>query len=547
MTGVVEGRCLVRGLEERADVVVVGSGAGGAVVAKELAEAGLEVVVLEEGPHIPQGVYGQLRPSQTLRRMGREAGTTAVLGLGDTPLITVMAGRAVGGSSVLTGGVCFRVPGEVHRRWVEEHRLPMLSEAALAPAFEAVEAESHVETVPVAMRSASTRKFVEGAEHLGIPMKPLRRNTRGCCGCGRCNFGCPHDAKMSVDRTYLPKAIAAGARLYSDCLVEEVVSLGGRVRGVRGRLLDGLGPGARERGDRRGLFVRADTVVLAAGSLHSPLVLLRSGLRTDALGRNLTLHPGFRVVARFDDPLHGWRGALQSAYTDHFAPEDLTLTGLFLPPNVLAAGMQGVGRAFAERVAAIGHAAIFGGMVHDEGGGRVRRGLGREPLITYRMSRRNKAAMLRGIQILADCFIAAGAREIYLPVFGAPPVRSSAEVERVVNARLSGRRIECVTFHPLGTCRMAADASRGVVDSNGQSFELEGLYVADGSVVPTSIGVNSQLTIMAMAARIAWGIRERLLPGSGYRGPRSTLARTGEGGGSSGDRGGATSRDQAAA
>lgn len=489
-------------------MVVVGSGAGGAVVAKELTESGLDVVVLEEGPNVPGSTYGALRPSESLRRMGREAGTTAVLGLGDTPLITVMAGRVVGGSSVLTGGVCFRIPERVHHRWVTELGLSMLSERDLAPAFESVEKESHVEVVPEHMRSASTVKFIDGATRLGIPMKPIRRNTDGCCGCSRCNFGCPHGAKMSVDVTYLPKAIAGGARVYSDCLVDEILSAGGKVRGVGGHVLGpGTGRGQRSRGR---LYVRADTVVVAAGSLHSPLLLMRSGLRSAALGKHLTLHPGFRVVARFDEELKGWRGALQSAYSDHFEHDDITLTGLFVPPNVLAAGMPGVGRSYADRVAQVGSSAIFGGMVHDEGGGRIWRGPGREPLITYRMSRKNKASMLRGIHVLAECFLAAGASEVYLPVFGSVPVERSSQLSAHLGPELPARRVECVTFHPLGTCRMAIDPRAGVVDPWGQSHELEGLYVADGSIVPTSIGVNSQLTIMAMAARIAWRLRDRL-------------------------------------
>lgn len=506
---VTEGRTLRGHVDEHADVVVIGSGAGGAVVAKELAEAGLEVVVLEEGPLVPGTEYGRLRPTESLRRMGREAGTTGVLGLGDTPIISVMQGRVVGGSSVLTGGVCFRVPSVVHHRWVHERGLTMLSEKALEPAFLAVEKESHVETVPEHLRSLSTRKFVEGANRLGIPMKSFRRNTDGCCGCGRCNFGCPHGAKMSVDVTYLPKAMAHGARVYSDCVVDEIVTLGGKVRGVRGRVLDG-GVGSAQR-ERAGVFVRADHVVVAAGSLHSPLLLMRAGLRSPALGRHLTLHPSFRIVARFAEELRGWRGALQSAYSDHFEEEGITLTGLWVPPNVLAAAMPGVGRSFADRVSRVGHLAIFGGIVHDEGGGRVLRGPGREPIVTYRLSRENKASMVRGMQILAECFLAAGAEELYLPVFGTQPIRRMEDVDAILDGgRIKARNVECVTFHPLGTCRMALGPRDGVIDPWGESYEVENLFVADGSVVPTSIGVNSQLTIMAMAARIAWRLRDRL-------------------------------------
>ncbi|MCC7386756.1 MAG: GMC family oxidoreductase [Deltaproteobacteria bacterium] len=505
---ILEGKTIAGDLTIDAEVVVVGSGAGGAVVAKELAEAGIDVVVLEEGPYVPDEVYQRYRPTETLRYIGREAGTTAVLGLGDTPIITVMAGRAIGGSSILTGGVCFRIPEIVHQRWVHERGLELLTARNMEPAFESAERETRVETVPESMRSLATQRFADGATKLGIPVKPFRRNTDGCVGHGRCNFGCPAGAKYSVDRSYLPKAIAAGARVYSDCLVERVLTSGSRAVGVAGRL---LGERDAHGQSKRGRFlVSAKTVVIAAGTIHSPLLLLRSGLQSPALGRHLTLHPGFRIAARFAEPVYGWKGALQSAYSDHFEAEGITLTGLFVPPNVLAAGLPGIGPTFAERVSQVPHLGIFGGIVHDEDGGRVRRGIGREPLITYRLAPKDKAAMIRGIQILAEIFLAAGAVEMYPPVFGMEPLRDPGEVKQRITGQISARRMECVTFHPLGTCRIANDPDEGVVDSWGKCFELEELYVADGSVFPSSIGVNSQLPIMAMATRIAWGLRDRL-------------------------------------
>ena len=255
-------------LDLEADVVVVGSGAGGAVVACELAEAGQDVIVLEEGGHVPPERYGRMRPSETMRHMWRDAGLTFAVGVGDTPMVNVMMGRCVGGSSVLTGGVCFRIPGSILHEWSTELGLDELTEKGMEPCFEAVEKAVHVEEVPAHMRSKSTLRFLEGAERLGYPTKPLRRNTHGCNGCGRCNFGCPHGAKLSVDVTYLPRAIAAGARVYSDCRVDAITQNGGRASGVVGRVLSG--PRGKKRGQLR---VRARRVVLAAGAYGSPLLL----------------------------------------------------------------------------------------------------------------------------------------------------------------------------------------------------------------------------------------------------------------------------------
>ncbi len=214
MSDVSRGRAHRGDLALDADVVIVGSGAGGAVVASILAEAGQRVIVVEEGPHVPLDKYKRMRPSQHLRSVWRDGGITLAFGVGETPQINVTMGRCVGGSSMLTGGVCYRTPERVHDVWVKERGLQGLGAKDLEPAFEATEKVSHVEEVPADMRSRSTNLFGVGAEKLGLgPLKPLMRNTNDCTGRSRCNFGCPEGAKMSVDLTYLPNALRHGAHL----------------------------------------------------------------------------------------------------------------------------------------------------------------------------------------------------------------------------------------------------------------------------------------------------------------------------------------------
>lgn len=497
------GRDERRDLTLDCDVVVVGSGAGGSTVATELALSGLRVVVLEEGARVPGELLGQMRPSESLRHVWRDGAVTAAIGLGDTPTVNVTMGRCVGGSSVLTGGVCFRIPDPVMAHWTSELGLEGFTPRAMNPYFEHVERAIHVEEVPDAMRSRSTRLFVLGAERQGFEVKPIRRNTEGCNGCGRCNFGCPHGAKLSVDRSYLPRAVAAGAEVWSHCLVERVVVKDGRARGVEGRLLDGPGgrPGSR-------LRVRATRVVVACGAWHTPLLLRRSGVGHPRwVGRGMTLHPGFRVLARFDAPVEGWKGALQSAYSDAFEHEGITLTGLFVPTGVLGATMPGVGVEHTRNAANIGHLAMFGGILHDEGGATVRPWWGREPLVTYRMSPRDRARIPRIATIMAEAFFAAGAREVFLPVLGLRGVDADG-LRKVPWDRLPGRRIECASQHPLGSARMGSSEHNSVVDSDGRVWNVRGLYVADGSILPTSLGVNPQLSIMSVATRVAWRMRD---------------------------------------
>lgn len=487
------------------DVVVVGSGAGGATVATELALAGKRVLVLEEGKSVPADVHGAMRQSQSLRNVWRENGMTVAFGLGGAPTVNVTMGRVIGGSSVLTGGVCYRVSEHVLDHWSKEMGLSELTSSAVDRYYAHVEKALHVEEVPVEMRSRSTSLFAEGAEKLGYPLSPIRRNTNGCEGCGRCNFGCPHSAKMSVDLSYLPRAVAAGATVFSECLVDRITIEHGRATGVVGRLLDG------PRGTRKSrLTVRAKQVVVAAGGVHSPGLLAASGIGGVGghVGRNLTLHPGCRLYARFDEPVRGWAGSLQSAFSTAFEHEGVLLNSLFVPASVIAATMPGAGPRHARLAEQVGHIAMFGAMVHDDGGGFVvRNPFGREPVMFYRWSQRDRVALLRGIRIMGDTFLAAGAKEIFLPVLGSEGLTPD-EFRRFDLDSISTVRIESASQHPLGTCRMSRTAADGVVDAFGRSWDVSGLYVADGSILPSSLGVNPQLTVMMMATRIAWHMAE---------------------------------------
>ena len=344
-----------------------------------------------------------------------EGGMSFAFPIGDTPAINMMVGKCVGGSSVMTGGVCFRTPDEVLHEWVEDHGLTDLSPEKMAPYFEDVEQRSHVEVVPHEMRSRSTVLYGEGAEKLGYCLRPNQRNTKDCNGCSRCNFGCPHGAKWSVDLTYLPRAVAAGASVIAQCLVERVLLSGEQAIGVEGRLVD-----KNDRRQRR-FRVLARRVILACGGMHTPRLLMDSGLSEGlpSVGRNMTLHPSFRVMARFDEPVRGWRGALQSAHSDAFSRDRITLMSVFVPTGVLTATLPGIGPEHQRHAEMVPHLAVFGGMIHDDAGGQVHArssllSLGgllakREPICTYKMSRRDRHAVSKLLRILGETFFAAGA------------------------------------------------------------------------------------------------------------------------------------------
>lgn len=500
------------------DVVVVGSGAAGATVATELALSGARVLVLEEGPRVDAAEHGAMRPSESLRHVWRDGGFSVAMGVGDSPTINVTMGRVVGGSSMITGGVCFRTPDRVLDHWAGALGLKEYTPARMAPYFDEVEKHLRVETVTPDRWSRSTHLFDFGltrgtdarferpssGPRLGARLEPLRRNTSGCHGCGQCNFGCPEQAKMSVDLSYLPRAVGKGAVVYSHCRVTKVRMKGRRAVGVEGRLLNGKNGTPKGR-----LRVDARRVVLAGSAWSTPTLLGASGVKSPLLGKKMTLHPGFRMLARFREDVEGWKGAMQSAFSEAFEARGLTLVSLFIPVSVIAATMPGIGPAHVANARQMRHIAMFGGMIHDDGGGTVHRAPGGDPFVTYRMSPRDRARIPEVIRVLGGAFLDAGAEEVFPPVLGLEHGLSPDAFRRYDFERLPARRFECSSQHPLGSARIGVDPKASVCDPDGRVWGAEELYVVDGSVLPTSLGVNPQESIMAVATRLAWTMRDR--------------------------------------
>ncbi|MBI4575517.1 MAG: GMC family oxidoreductase [Planctomycetes bacterium] len=498
--GLVEGSTLGGDVRVRADVAVVGSGAAGGVVARHLAEAGATVVVLEEGGYYTRNDYGRLTPSESFRQLYRDRGLTVALGVGGGPHVPFLLGRAVGGSTVVNGAVSFRTPRRVLERWREAHGLD-LDLGEMDAIFEEVEGFIHVAPTPDRVLGNNARVFARGAERLGVSYGRIARNVPECGGCCRCIFGCPRDAKLAVHLTYIPAALRAGARVYADARVDRVVVERGRATGVEGVILDRATGRPRHR-----IAVEAGRVVVAAGAIHTPVLLARSGLGggSGLLGRGLMLHPSTRVMALFEERVEAWKGAMQGMYSDHYAAEGIHFNAIFIPPGVLATTYPGIGLGGKEAVARYDRWSTFGVMVSDRPGGRVRPGpLGGGPLVTYRLSDEDRRATVRGVKYLSRIYLAAGAQEVQVPIHGLPPIRTAADVDRIDEARVDGRHLEPVSQHPMGTCRMGADPGRSVLDGAFRLRGVEGCYVPDASFFPTSIGVNPQITVMAFATLCA--------------------------------------------
>jgi len=498
---VVTAATLTDGESIECDAVVVGTGAGGAAVAWELAGRGHAVLLVEEGPLFTRADFTG-RAVEMMGKLYRNSGATVAVG---NTVIPIPVGRGVGGTTLINSGTCFRVPDKTLQEWRDRLGLPEFTPDLLAPFYEVVERELEVAPSPATAIGKPGELIARGCDALGYSHHPLLRNAPGCDGQGLCCFGCPTDAKRSTNVSFVPGALRRGAQLITGLKVDRVLVEGERAVGVVGHAVDAGG-------QPRSITVRAKTVVLACGTLHTPTLLLRQGLAnaSDQLGRNLSIHPAAAAVARFDEAVTGWRAVPQGYAIDHFAREGLMFEGGSVPLDITAASLPGYGPGYVDFMEQFDRLLCFGFMVKDTSRGRVHRTARGEPRISYWMNDRDGAQLRRGLGILSRVFLAAGAREVRLPIAGAPPVRGLSDVEALERAPLAPRQVELTAYHPLGTARMGKAALGSVVDLTHETHDVHNLFICDGSALPGSLGVNPQMTIMAMAIRAAGFIDRRL-------------------------------------
>ena len=494
-----------------ADVCVIGAGAGGAVVAAEMAEGGSDVVVVEEGHwHDPDSFNA--RPPQMLAQLYRDSGQTMTLG---APPILLPLGSGLGGTTLVNSGTCFRTPPSVLERWAREFGLE-LDESSLRPFFERVEQALSVSEVTPELAGGNAAVARRGAERLGWSHGYLHRNARGCVGSGVCAFGCPTSAKQHTGITYIPRAEQAGARIVTGAHVERVLVEPGATRrpawrktssgksftqSGKQRIATATGVSAQMESGVR-LEVRAPTVIVAAGTIHTPLLLERSGIggASGQLGHNLSLHPATAVFARMEETVDMAKGVPQSFYVDEFAEQGIVFEGVAGPPAYAAMSLPLTGARHAEAMADYPRLAQCGVMVSDSSRGSIH-SMGGRPLIRYDLTGPDLRRFRVGLARMRELFEAAGAREVYLPL----PEGVSPRQARL-------RDLKLMAFHPLGSARADARATHGVVNGELNVHGTRGVYVADGSVVPSSLGVNPQMTIMALATRLAFKLLGKETP-----------------------------------
>lgn len=484
-----------------ADVIVIGTGAGGAVVAKELAQKGHAVVMLESGKyHGRQHFNGD--PLEMTKRLYR--GNGMVITIGNTPIVLPL-GHTVGGTTAINSGTCYRTPDKVLDHWARDLGLRELAPERMGGYFERVETMLGVSEASAKYLGGTARRIAIGAEALGLKHAPLRRNAPDCDGQGLCCHGCPTDAKRSTNVSYVPAALKQGAMLVTEARVDEFLIRGDRVEGVVARGIDADGNPYK-------LEARAPVVVVACGSIYTPLLLMKNGLcnTSHQLGRNLTIHPAYNAFALFDEDLGDHQAIPQGYAIEEFREQGILYEGGTAPIGISAGGISMIGPRFSEIMARSRGLGNFGFMISDTSRGSVIPGPNGAPLISYYLNRRDLERIRFGIDVLVRVYLAAGAETVLPNIFGLHEFRREADLDLLRDYPLEARHLQLTAHHPLGTARMGHHQSTSVVTHEHETHDVRNLYVVDGSVVPSPLGVNPQITIMTLATRAAEKIDERL-------------------------------------
>ncbi len=480
--------------DERAEVVIVGTGAGGATAARVLAEKGIDVLMLEEGPRLhtknrPRDIIGALSSAM------RGAGTQTTAGLAPMPL---MQGSCVGGSTAINSGIIWRLPEDVREDWIKNHGLaPLLERSEMDRIYETIEDELEVETTGDDVLGGNAAMMRRASDLMGLPGKSMERNAGRCEGSSQCLQGCPNERRRSMDVSFVPTAQRFGARLQTLRRVDRLWIERGKVVGVLGSVMD---PETRKPEAR--FRVRAEHVVVSAGVVHTPGILLRSGMR-GMVGRRFQAHPGAAIVGQFPEPVRMTFGATQG-YEVPLRHLGYKLESLSLPPELLAARLPGVGKEWQKRMGMMDHYAQWCAQVRMQAKGRIYSGPGGAPIAVYEPTSDDLRKAQEAMVLLMRMMFRAGATEVYPGITGLPEVLTSeAMLDEHAHRKWKRGAIHLVASHLFGTAVAGHDPKQSVVDPTLTSHKYRNLSVMDASVFPTNLGVNPQHSINAIVWRAA--------------------------------------------
>jgi len=499
------------------DVAIIGSGAGAGISAELLARAGLQVVIIEEGPLKSSSDFNQKEaeayPALYQESAGRKTADKA---------ITILQGRCVGGSTTVNWTSSFRTPADTLRYWQQKFSLSDYTNDALAPYFQ--QAETRLSMGPWLVAPNENNDLLRrGAARLGIPAAAIARNVKGCWNLGSCGMGCPTNAKQSMLVTTIPTALDLGATLLVETRAEQFELANGRVQSVR--CIAVKPNGAPVESSSSTTTIIAKHFVLAAGAINSAALLLRSQAPDPhgRLGRRTFLHPVVMSAAIMAQQVQAWAGAPQTIYTDHFlgtqpidGPMGFKLEAPPLHPVIFASTVFGYGQQQAAMLAQFPHTHVLLALLRDgfheeAAGGQVKlRGDG-SAVLDYPLTDFVMAGARRALLAMMEIQFAAGARQVLPMHESARPYDSWAEGQQAVQAlAMQPLLTKVVSAHVMGGCGLAGTQAQGVTRPDGVHWQLDNLSIHDGSIFPTSIGANPQLSIYGIVNRLTQGLVKRL-------------------------------------
>lgn len=490
------------------DVLVIGSGAGGGVMAGELSAAGLDVIVAEKGGYFAEPDYHGREYASSEHMYEKRALLATV-----DKSISLLAGSTLGGGTTVNWTTSLRPPDEVLREWQSQYGFSGATSADFQRSLDAVSQRLHIHTSE-SLPNALNAHLEAGCRALGYDVTVIPRNVQGCENCGFCGYGCPFGAKQGTLKTYLQDAHQRGARIIVQAHAERILIEQGAARGA---LL--MVKGANEQ--IHPVTVRARMVVAAAGAVHTPALLRRSGLGSAHIGANLHLHPATVIFSRFAEPVWGWRGTPQSRLSQQFADLDGRGYGVRLETAPIHPGLAASafpwqsGAAHKRHMQRIAHYANIIVLTRDLYGGRVTVDKYGQPVLHYRLHPYDAAHMRRGLLEAVRIHAAAGAQVIYSAhqsmagYYAGQNGSLSDFLRRLEAGSFAPNRIGLFSAHQMSSARIGGSSALGAVRPDGETYEVRNLFVADGSALPTAAGVNPMLPIMGLAHYLAQGIRSR--------------------------------------
>ena len=495
-------------VHESAEVVVVGSGPAGSVVAYELAAAGRDVILIEEGPPFTPRDF-DLEGGRSMARTMRESGLRTTLG----SVLPTMQAIALGGGSLVNSAICVRPPAEIFDQWCERYELEHTTRENLDPHFDAVGEFLGIAPTPENVLGRRNTLFRDGCDALGLSSEPISRNVRGCRGSGECFTGCRSRAKQSMDISYVPEAMRNGARVFTSVQVQRILTDGPtKVTGIEGQVVE---PFVGKLSHR--VRFDADIVVLAAGCVATPVLLQKSGglaNRSDQIGRNLQFHPGVAIAGTFSDVIDPQFGATQGYQSLAMLDRGFKLESLWAPAAVVTVRTPGFGAELLERLADVPRTAVWDAICSTHkslGTVRARRGRSLDPVLRWSLHPDDTRVLRDALYTLGQLFFAAGANHIMPGVQRmADTLDSADQLEILRSDSIQGSDLVMGGNHAFCTTRMHGDAEKGVVDEFGRCNDVDNLYIADTGIFPRCSGVNPMYTAMALARREAHAILDRI-------------------------------------